>query len=124
MGFPRLEYRSGFPAQGWNPRLLLLLHWQADSLPLCHLGSPDTAGVNVKRMWSFPSQLPIRDYLCPGFLLKLSLEAYSCQMTGASRPSWSLTRVRSGPGTITMFTTLARIPPKLALVLLAATPHL
>ena len=26
-----------FPTQGWNPRLL---HWQADSLPLSHLGSP------------------------------------------------------------------------------------
>ena len=23
-----------FPAQGWNPRLLCLLHWQAGSLPL------------------------------------------------------------------------------------------
>ena len=26
--------------QGLYPRLLHLLHWQADSLPLCHLGSP------------------------------------------------------------------------------------
>ena len=30
-----------FPTQGLNPRLLHLLHWQADSLPLGHLGSPD-----------------------------------------------------------------------------------
>ena len=29
-----------FPAQGWNPHLLHLLHWQIDSLPLRHLGSP------------------------------------------------------------------------------------
>ena len=32
-----------FPTQGSNPRLLRLLrlrHWQADSLPLSHLGSP------------------------------------------------------------------------------------
>ena len=29
-----------FPTQGSNPRLLHLLHWQVDSLPLCHLGSP------------------------------------------------------------------------------------
>ena len=29
-----------FPTQGLNPRLLSLLHWQADSLPLHHLGSP------------------------------------------------------------------------------------
>ena len=25
--------------QGWNPSLLFLLHWQADALPLSHLGS-------------------------------------------------------------------------------------
>ena len=29
-----------FPTQGSNPSLLCLLHWQADSLPLNHLGSP------------------------------------------------------------------------------------
>ena len=48
MGFPRREYWSGvscpppgiFPNQGSNSHLLGLLHWQADSLPLCHLGSP------------------------------------------------------------------------------------
>ena len=28
-----------FPSQGLNLHLLCLLHWQADSLPLCHLGS-------------------------------------------------------------------------------------
>ena len=35
MGFPRQEYWSG----GIQPCLLSLLHWQADSLPLNHLGS-------------------------------------------------------------------------------------
>ena len=29
-----------FPSQGLNLRLLHLLHWQVDSLPLSHLGSP------------------------------------------------------------------------------------
>ena len=29
--------QGNYPTQGLNPRLL---HWQADSLPLCHLGSP------------------------------------------------------------------------------------
>ena len=29
-----------FPTQGWNPCLLRLLHWQVDSLPRNHLGSP------------------------------------------------------------------------------------
>ena len=32
-----------FPTQGSNPHLLCVLHWQADSLPLSHLGSPYTA---------------------------------------------------------------------------------
>ena len=48
MEFYRQEYWSGlpfpppeiFPTQGLNPGLLHLLHWQADSLPLSHLGSP------------------------------------------------------------------------------------
>ena len=46
MEFSKQEYWSGchfllqgiFPTQGSNPRLL---HWQVDSLPLHHLGSPD-----------------------------------------------------------------------------------
>ena len=29
-----------FPTQGSNLQLLHLLHWQVDSLPLSHLGSP------------------------------------------------------------------------------------
>ena len=48
MGIPRQEYWSGlpfllqgiFPTQGSNSCLLRLLHWQADSLPLSPLGSP------------------------------------------------------------------------------------
>ena len=32
------------PDQGLNPRLLCLPHWQADSLPLGHLGSPSAKG--------------------------------------------------------------------------------
>ena len=46
--FFRQEYWSGLPfplagiflTQGLNPCLLCLLYWQADSLPLRHLGSP------------------------------------------------------------------------------------
>ena len=39
MRFPRKEYWRGlpFPPPGDFSRLL---HWQADSLPLCHQGSP------------------------------------------------------------------------------------
>ena len=49
MGFSRHEYWSGFqnallqgifPAQGSNPRLFHLLHWQASSLLLAPPGSP------------------------------------------------------------------------------------
>ena len=46
MGFSRQECWSGlpFPSPGDLPNpgieLLYLLHWQADSLPLCHPGSP------------------------------------------------------------------------------------
>ena len=35
-----------FPAQGLNPCLLSLLHWQADSLPLCYLGSRTYIGMS------------------------------------------------------------------------------
>jgi len=37
MTFP---FQGIFLSQGLNLCLLHLLHWQADSLPLCHLGSP------------------------------------------------------------------------------------
>ena len=48
MEFSRQEYWSGlpfllqgiFPTHGSNLCLLHLLHWQADYLPLHHLGSP------------------------------------------------------------------------------------
>ena len=33
-------YQGIFPTQGSNPCFLHLLHWQADFLPLSHLGSP------------------------------------------------------------------------------------
>ena len=49
MGFPRQEYWNGLPlppkgiflTQG---SILHLLHWQAGSLPLSHLGSPFISG--------------------------------------------------------------------------------
>ena len=45
VGFPRQEYWSGlpFPSPGDLPHPgteTHLLHWQVDSLPLSHLGSP------------------------------------------------------------------------------------
>ena len=41
MPFPSPE---DLPTQGLNPHLL---HWQADSLPLCHQGSPRVKEMNV-----------------------------------------------------------------------------
>ena len=41
-----------FPTLGSNVHLLCLLHWQAGSLPLCHLGSPDvTNTLHLGRYW-------------------------------------------------------------------------
>ena len=48
MGYFRQEYQSGLPfptlgvlpTQELNPRLLCLLHWQTDSLPLEPPGAP------------------------------------------------------------------------------------
>ena len=54
--FPILEGIS--PAWGLNSSLLHLLHWQADSLALCHLGTldnPSTGAIalllNIKLSW-------------------------------------------------------------------------
>ena len=63
IGFPRQEYWSGlpFPTPGDLPNSgteLASLHWQADSLPLRHLGSPLSAYVhplNMKSCWSLVS---------------------------------------------------------------------
>ena len=38
-----------FLTQGWNTILLHLLHWQADSLPLHHLGSP----LHIKLLYDY-----------------------------------------------------------------------
>ena len=43
-----------FPTQGLNPRFLRLLHWQTDSLPLSHPGSPifgRQSQQNLLTMW-------------------------------------------------------------------------
>ena len=41
LGWVTISFSRGiFQTQGLNPSLLYLLHWQRDSLPLCHLGTP------------------------------------------------------------------------------------
>ena len=56
-----------FPTQGWNPCLLLFLHWQGDSLPLSHLEtSNSTSGyfsrgnknINLRRHMNSYAGLP------------------------------------------------------------------
>ena len=37
MGFCRQGHWGGFPDPGIKPHFVQLLHWQVDSLPLCHL---------------------------------------------------------------------------------------
>ena len=59
MGFSQQEYWRGLPFPspgnlpdpGWNPSLLPLLHGQADSLPLYHLGSTIGYFITHKKMW-------------------------------------------------------------------------
>ena len=43
-------FQGIFPIQGLNPCLFHLLHWQADSLPPCHLGSPTVSQSLLKFM--------------------------------------------------------------------------
>ena len=42
-----------FSTQGLNPRLLHVLHWQADSLPLAPPGKPET-GLPVSKLFIIP----------------------------------------------------------------------
>ena len=42
-----------FLTQGSNLHLLYLLHWQADSLPLWHLGSPSMFTVSILLLFPF-----------------------------------------------------------------------
>ena len=65
MGFPRAEYWRGlsffspwiFLTQGLNANLL---HWQVDSLPLGHLGSPESAKyIYIPSFSCLPSTPPL-----------------------------------------------------------------
>ena len=69
MGYPgknigvgcHLLLRGIFPSQGSNPRLLLLLHWEVDSLPLVlptksllHFSNFEVLFLNAKKKSHFP----------------------------------------------------------------------
>ena len=54
--------------QGLNPRLSHLLHWQAASLPLCHLGSPKlTLYVSLSLFFFFDMSLNTEKQSLPKF---------------------------------------------------------
>ena len=69
MGFPRQEYGMGcdfllpgiFPSQISNLCLLCLLHRQADSLPLSHLGSPHYVLYSSSMNWMMPTHIEKRN---------------------------------------------------------------
>ena len=42
-----------FPTQGLNLHLLCLLHWQANSLPLSHLGRPETVITLIPKLGKY-----------------------------------------------------------------------
>ena len=77
MGFSRQEYWSVlpfhppgiFPTQGLNPGRLHLLHCQADSLPLKHLGSPLLAvsGSKVYIIFITSVEVPTTENVLHGF---------------------------------------------------------
>ena len=71
MGFSRQECWSRLPSPpqedlpqpGMNPHLLPLLHWQADSLPLSHLGSSLSDSKSAKKMYFIVTKNLSQKYL-------------------------------------------------------------
>ena len=55
MRFPRQEYWSGlpFPSPGKLPNPGINLHWQVDSLPLSHQGSPYVHPYKLANLWPY-----------------------------------------------------------------------
>ena len=49
-----------FLTQGLNLSLLHLLHWQADELPLCHLGTPVSVCIQENRSRPQIAQVSVR----------------------------------------------------------------
>ena len=80
-----------FPIQKSNSDLLHLLHWQADSLPICHL--------SFLRLHFFQiSKKGINSFLWKKFLSYLQVYGFTY---GFNRPSFSFTSLISPQGTHT-----------------------
>ena len=83
MEFSRQEYWSGLPfpspgtflIQGLKPHLLHLLHWQEDSLPLCHLGSLNVPWTARRSSQSILKEISPGISL-EGMMLKLKLQYF------------------------------------------------
>ena len=109
MGFPRKEYWSRLPFpppghlpnQGSNPGLLHFLHFQADSLPLSHLGSLYTGWYHQEPItWACLSKY-VRRLQWPGILKSKQLfciEDYRQVTLQSSLVFWG--NHRSGPSLV------------------------
>ena len=81
-----------FLTQGLKPSLLNLLHWQVDSLPLCHLGSPGRYWINISFM-SWEEEVELYQ---PGWkILTLSLTPFTA--LNNPFPLWAFPTQAAGP---------------------------
>ena len=106
-----LEWVAIFPSRGYSQSNLCLLHWQADSLPLGHLGSTLLYGFGqcifivpiiigsermdqreyqrTKNSWSFTTMLFTLTLLIPAnndlFTVSISLSFSECQLVEISK---------------------------------------
>ena len=96
-----------FPTQGSNPNLLCLLHWQVDSLPLSHLGSPfprTENSLNCPRtslvvQWlriclpipgTWVKFLVREDHTCRGATKPVCHNYWACALEPKNHKSWAL----------------------------------
>ena len=70
----RVLLQGVFLSQGWNPCLLRLLYWQADSLTLSHLGSPQET-LPPRNVWNETILCPSSSPQKPSAGLTLTLAA-------------------------------------------------
>ena len=80
-----------FPTQGSNPHLLLLLHWQLDSLPLSHLGSlKQLYSNNIKKKKKVMAQC-VKSYNTRMEWVDYRAKTFKTHLWGLSTPSLFLT---------------------------------
>ena len=107
MEFSRQESWSGLPFpssgdlpdQGLNPRLLCLLHWQADSLPRSHQGSPLFLILSfylISHLWLTQWQLHSGEGLSPWLPKPKSGSPLSPWLLSFSLPYWNCLSLNAG----------------------------